>query len=70
MTTTEFKVLKLDCASCSITIEGICEDVPGVKKAEVNSRNRTLKVEHDDTVQAAALQKALADEGYPIEPAA
>lgn len=67
MITSTFKVLKHDCASCAMVMEGICEDTPGVKKAEVNSRAMTLTVEHDDVVQPEALKKALAAEGYPVE---
>ncbi len=64
---TTFKVLRLDCHSCSIVMEGICEDTPGVTKAEVNSRKRVLTVEHEDSVQAETLKKALDVEGYPVE---
>ena len=64
---TTFKVLKHDCASCAMVIEGICEDTPGVKKAEVNSRAMTLTVEHEDSVTPEVLKRALAAEGYPVE---
>lgn len=67
MSTTIFKVLKYDCASCAIVMEGICEDTPGVTKAEVNARARTLMVEHDESVQPDQLASALTDEGYPVE---
>lgn len=50
-----------------MVMEGICEDTPGVKKAEVKSAARQLIVEHDETVKPEALKKALADEGYPVE---
>lgn len=68
--TTKFRVLKYDCASCAMVMEGICEDTPGVQKAEVNARARTLTVEHDASVNPAALREALTTEGYPVEPAA
>lgn len=67
MIKTTFKVLRLDCHSCSMVMEGICEDTPGVKKAEVNSRKRELVVEHEDTMQSMELKKALDAEGYPVE---
>ncbi len=69
MSTTTFRVLKYDCASCAIVMEGICEDTPGVTKAEVNARARTLTVEHDESVQTDLLASALTDEGYPVEKA-
>lgn len=68
MTTSQFNVLKVDCASCVMVIEGICEDTAGVKTAEVNARHRTLTVEHDaNVVSAEQLAKILTDEGYPVE---
>lgn len=67
MKTTTFKVKKYDCASCALVMEGVCEDTPGVKKAEVNPRAKTLTVEHDEQVDPEALAKALDQEGYPVE---
>lgn len=64
---TTFKVLKMDCASCALTMEGVCEDTPGVSKAEVKVKDRVLEVEHDESVQPIALASALAAEGYPVE---
>lgn len=63
-----FKVLKYDCASCAMVMEGICEDTEGVTKAEVDPRKRILKVEHDERVKPETLQEALHGEGYPVEP--
>lgn len=68
MTVTTFKVKRLDCQSCVLVMEGICEDTPGVTKAEVNAVKRTLRVEHDPSVTPQQLAKALDDEGYPVEP--
>jgi copper chaperone CopZ len=64
---TTFKVTKYDCGSCAMMMEGICEDLPGVTKAEVKVRERLLAVEHDDSVTAAHIQQALAAEDYPVE---
>lgn len=63
----QFKVLKYDCASCAMVIEGIMEDTPGVTKAEVNALKRVLTVEHDGTVEPSALKQSLTAEGYPVE---
>jgi cation transport ATPase len=63
----KFKVKHLDCASCALTMEGICEDTKGVKKAEVHTISRTLTVEHDDSVKPEKIKSALAQEGYPVE---
>ncbi len=67
MKTTTFKVMRYDCASCALVMEGICEDTAGVKKAEVNPRKRTLTVEHEDSVRPEDVKKSLDAEGYPVE---
>lgn len=67
MTTTTFKVLKHECASCTLVIEGLCEDTPGVQKAEMDIRRKLLHVEHDDSVTPKRLSETLRDEGYPVE---
>lgn len=64
---TTFAVTHLDCASCSMVMEGICEDMLGVTKAEVNVGKRQLVVEHDESVKPEALKQALDNEGYPVE---
>lgn len=48
-------------------IEGICEDLTGVQKAEVNARQRQLVVEHEPTVTASDIVAAVTAGGYPIE---
>ncbi len=64
---TTFKVIKHDCASCAIVIEGICEDTPGVTKAEVNGLKKILTVEHEPDLDLLKLQQSLLAEGYPVE---
>lgn len=64
---TTFKVKHLDCTSCAMVMEGICEDTPGVKKAEVNAGKRQLIIEHDELVELEMIKKALDKEGYPVE---
>lgn len=67
MSTTTFNVQHLDCSSCAMVMEGICEDTPGVTKAEVNVKKKQLVVEHDGSVEIEKLQQALDSEGYPVE---
>lgn len=62
-----FKVLKYDCASCAMVMEGICEDTPGVTKAEINVGKRLLTVDHETSVSPEKLKSALEQEGYPVE---
>lgn len=64
---TTYDIKKLDCQSCALMIEGICEDLAGVQTAEVNARQRQLVVEHDSTVSVQEIASSLADGGYPVE---
>lgn len=65
--TTVLKVIKYDCASCAMMMEGICEDTAGVTKAEVNASKKTLTIEHEPGLDLDQLRAALAHEGYPVE---
>lgn len=67
MGTTTFTVHHLDCASCAMVMEGICEDTPGVTKAEVKVHAKQLVVEHDVHLPIEKLQQELNDAGYPVE---
>ncbi len=68
MPTTTFRIVDLECLSCAMEMEGICENTPGVKKAEVSSMKQTLKVEHEESVNPMKLKEVLDAEGYPVEP--
>jgi copper chaperone CopZ len=63
---TIYDIKKLDCQSCAMMIEGICEDMNGVQRAEVRIRQRQLDVEHDDHVTAEQIEKILSEAGYPV----
>ena len=67
MTTTTFSVQHLDCAACALTMEGICEDTPGVKKAEVRIAKKQLVIEHDESVNPEQLRAVLDKAGYPVD---
>ncbi len=64
---TTFNVKHLDCASCSMVMEGICEDTPGVTSAEVLVHKKQLVIEHDESLAVEQLQKELDSQGYPVE---
>lgn len=67
MPTTTFRIVELECLSCAMEMEGICEDTPGVKKAEVSAMKRIIVVEHEETVNPTKLKEALDAEGYHVE---
>lgn len=67
MATTRLSILKMECSSCAILIEEISEETPGITKAEVDARKRTLTVEHETAEHVEQLRTALAEQGFPVE---
>lgn len=65
---TTLKVTKMECSSCAILMEEICEETTGVTRAEVDARKRTIAIECDSENALHAAMDALAKEGYPVEP--
>jgi Cu+-exporting ATPase len=68
MTTSRYSILHIDCSSCAMAIEEIAEQQPGVRRAQVHSRERILSVEHDEELQAGELMDELTQKGYPVKP--
>ena len=66
--TTTFTINKIDCSSCVMMIESVCEDFPGVRQAEVQTKKMLLTVEHDTALDVSQLQSALQAAGYPVSP--
>lgn len=67
MTTSRYSIKHIDCSSCAMAIEHIAEQQPGVKRAEVNPRDRMLTVDHDGQLQESKMMDDLAAKGYPVE---
>lgn len=65
--TTEFLVPDATCGHCKQTIEGTVAAIDGVTAAELDLQSKTLKIEHEDTVQADALVSAVSAAGYSPE---
>lgn len=64
---TIFSLSSLDCASCAMSIEGTCENIPGVKQATVHIAKKTLVVEHESSVQPEVVRSTLQQSGYVAE---
>lgn len=67
MAITTFRILDLECLSCAMEMEGICEDTAGVTKAEVKAVKQILVVEHDENLNVSEIKQALDKEGYSVE---
>jgi cation transport ATPase len=67
MIKTIFQIKNLDCPSCAMAIEGICEDQPRVKKACVHVGKKQLVIEHEADAAINQLKSVLGREGYEVE---
>ena len=63
-TITTLAVTGMHCGSCGILIDEVMEDVPGVRSSTTDVKAGRTTVEHDDTVDQAAIVAAVADVGY------
>lgn len=50
-----------------MSIEGTCENIPGVKQATVHIAKKTLVVEHESSVQPEVVRSTLQQSGYTTE---
>lgn len=65
--TTTLKVSGWHCAACSAKTEAALKKLDGVTKVSANATAKTATVTYDDSkVQVAALEKAVADEGFTV----
>ncbi|GEK91740.1 heavy metal translocating P-type ATPase [Alkalibacterium kapii] len=69
MTSNEFSVEGMTCASCAQTVEKTAKKMPGVSKASVNMATEKLSLEYDESdFSFEKLQKAVDDTGYTVVP--
>lgn len=55
MTVTNLKIAGMHCPSCKTLIEEVCTDVPGVRSCTVDVNAGSASVEHDDSLNPAAI---------------
>lgn len=64
--TVTLSVPDMDCPVCPITVKKALEKVAGVKKAQVEFKQREAKVTFDDAITSTdKLMQATSDAGYP-----
>ncbi|NEZ63498.1 copper-translocating P-type ATPase [Leptolyngbyaceae cyanobacterium CCMR0082] len=65
MTTATLVLKGMSCAACANSIETAIQQVPGVKKAQVNFASQQASVDYDErSTSLGAIQAAVADAGY------
>ena len=60
-----FKVLDMHCSACVMRLEGLEDDLPGVKTARASYHKQQLEIEYDERrLQEADLIAAIQRLGY------
>jgi copper chaperone CopZ len=62
-----FRVLDMHCTNCAMTIEGLEDDLPGVRSVRASYRSGTVEVEYDEKrVTEAKIKGAIGELGYTV----
>ncbi len=64
----QLKVGGMHCPNCPIAVERALRAVPGVHRVEVDLRSGRAVIEHVGHLELAALQDAVAEDGYTLGP--
>ena len=65
MTKKTFQIQGMHCVGCAMTIDGVVEDLPGVKSATTNYARQVAEVEYDEKkVTDAQIVTAIQSAGY------
>ena len=64
--TKEIGITRMDCPTCTVTLEKSVIKVPGVKKAQANYLRKTIKITYDEATPIAAIEKAIENVGYKV----
>ena len=65
-----FRVEGMNCSSCPMEVEGIEDDLPGIKQVSASYQKANMVVEFDETkVSESQIIEAVAKRGYQAFPA-
>lgn len=64
MSVDQFRVPEMSCQHCVNAITKEVKAVPGVQQVLINLADKTVKIEHAESVTAAVLIKAINEAGY------
>ncbi len=60
-----FRVTDMHCSACVMRLEGLEDDLPGVKRVRASYKKQQMEVEYDETrVSAAQIVAAIQRLGY------
>ncbi len=62
-----FRVLDMHCSNCAMTIEGLEDDLPGLKSVRASYHKGTVEVEYDEKrLTEAKIKDSIAALGYTV----
>jgi len=60
-----FHIPDMHCSACVMKLEGLEDDLPGVKRVEASYQKQSMLVEYDDSkMSEEEIRKAIAELGY------
>lgn len=60
-----FRIPDMHCSACVMKLEGLEDDLSGVKRVEASYQKQSMLVEYDDSkVSEEEIRKAIAELGY------
>jgi len=63
-----FRIPDMHCSACAMRLEGLEDDLPGVRMVEASYQKQTLLVEFDDAmVGEEEIRNAIQGLGYTLE---
>ena len=62
-----FRVTDMHCSACVMRLEGLEDDLPGVKRVRASYHKQQMEVEYDETrLNAAQIVEAIQRLGYSV----
>jgi copper chaperone CopZ len=62
-----FRVTDMHCSACVMRLEGLEDDLPGVKRVRASYQKQQMEVEYDESaVSAAQIVAAIQQLGYAV----
>lgn len=67
MTKQMFDVKGMHCSACVMTLEGLEDELPGIRSLKVSLHRQRAEIEYDETkINEEAIRKAFEREGYGL----
>ena len=64
-----FRVSDMHCPNCAMTLEGIEDDLPGIRQISASYQKMQMTVEYDEAkVSETQILEAVKSKGYTAEP--